>query len=215
MSSVVGTVFGEGGGEPFCKAISMLWYSRPTQQYRPTYHSVNNGPLKLAFGCGGGDGGGGGGSRSYRVALTPPAHPKQYRGCHLTLRPSFVTILHDSFRGGSRGQNTTMACPYSVSSRDEQERGLVKNCCNCDSVDGLVLQGKILCVGLWTVRGRWVISGLCREVPENWALLGYYAASSGNYIPTFRGNLLVLSKRVSLKVRPTGCRGQELPLLAV
>ena len=90
----------------------------------------------------------GGGSRSYRAALTPPAHPKQYRGCHLTLRPSFVTILHDSFGGGSRGQTTTMACPYNVSSRDEQRRRFVTNCSNCDSVDGLVLQGKILYVGL-------------------------------------------------------------------
>ena len=128
-------------------------------------------------------GAGVGGSRSYRAALTPPAHPKQYRGCHLTLRPSFVTILHDSFGGGSRGQNTTMACPYNVSSRDEQRSGFVTNCCSCDSIDGLVLHGKILYVGLWTGRaeGRCVISGLGRVVLKTGALLGYYAASSCNY----------------------------------
>jgi hypothetical protein len=28
-----------------------------------------------------------------------------------------------------------------------------------------------------------------REVDENSSLLGYYAASSGNLLPTFRGNL--------------------------
>ena len=31
-----------------------------------------------------------------------------------------------------------------------------------------------------------VISGFRREVDENWALLGRYAASSGNFLPTFR-----------------------------
>jgi hypothetical protein len=49
-----------------------------------------------------------------------------------------------------------------------------------------------------------VISGFCREAPENCAFLGYYAASSGNYLLTFRGNVLVLSKRVSLKIGPIG-----------
>jgi len=34
-----------------------------------------------------------------------------------------------------------------------------------------------------------VISGFRREVDENCALLGYYAASSGNFLPTFRNNL--------------------------
>jgi hypothetical protein len=34
-------------------------------------------------------------------------------------------------------------------------------------------------------------SGYCREVDENCTLLGYYAASSGNLLPTFRDNLLV------------------------
>jgi hypothetical protein len=32
--------------------------------------------------------------------------------------------------------------------------------------------------------------------PKNCALLGYYAASSGNFLPTFRDNLSVLSSRV-------------------
>jgi hypothetical protein len=34
-----------------------------------------------------------------------------------------------------------------------------------------------------------VISGLCREVRENCAFLGCFAASSGNSLPTFRDNL--------------------------
>ena len=33
--------------------------------------------------------------------------------------------------------------------------------------------------------------GFRREVDENWALLGYYAASSGNFLPTFRDILWV------------------------
>ena len=39
--------------------------------------------------------------------------------------------------------------------------------------------------------GRWMISGLRLEVDDSCALLGYYAASSGNFLPTFRDNLLV------------------------
>jgi hypothetical protein len=38
-----------------------------------------------------------------------------------------------------------------------------------------------------------VISGFCREVDENYSLLGYYAASGGNFLPTFRNNLSVPS----------------------
>jgi len=34
-----------------------------------------------------------------------------------------------------------------------------------------------------------VIAGFRREVDEKHALLGYYAASSGNFLPTFRNNL--------------------------
>jgi hypothetical protein len=34
-----------------------------------------------------------------------------------------------------------------------------------------------------------MVSGFRREVDDNCALLGYYAASSGNFLPTFRNNL--------------------------
>ena len=43
-----------------------------------------------------------------------------------------------------------------------------------------------------------VISGFRREVDENCALLGHYAASSGSYVPTFRDNLSVTSSRAFL-----------------
>jgi hypothetical protein len=45
-------------------------------------------------------------------------------------------------------------------------------------------------------------SGFRREVDENRALLGYYAASSGNSVPTFRYNLSVPFS--SVKVRKVG-----------
>jgi hypothetical protein len=38
-----------------------------------------------------------------------------------------------------------------------------------------------------------MISGFCRQVDENCILLSYYAASSGNFLPTFRNNLAVPS----------------------
>jgi hypothetical protein len=38
-----------------------------------------------------------------------------------------------------------------------------------------------------------VISGFPREVTEKGAILGYYAASDGNFLPTFRVNLSVQS----------------------
>jgi hypothetical protein len=41
-----------------------------------------------------------------------------------------------------------------------------------------------------------VISGLPRDVDEICALLGCYAASSGNPLPTFRDNVSVPSSRV-------------------
>jgi hypothetical protein len=41
-----------------------------------------------------------------------------------------------------------------------------------------------------------VTAGFRREVDENCALLGCYAASSGNSLPTFRDNLSVPSSRV-------------------
>jgi hypothetical protein len=43
-----------------------------------------------------------------------------------------------------------------------------------------------------------VISGFCCEVDEKCALLGHYAASSGNCLPTFRDILLVLSAKTNL-----------------
>jgi len=46
----------------------------------------------------------------------------------------------------------------------------------------------------------YVISGFHREVDENRALLGYYAARSGNFSPTFRDNLSVSS--YSLRNKP-------------
>jgi len=41
-----------------------------------------------------------------------------------------------------------------------------------------------------------VMLGFLRKVDENCALLGYYAASSGNSLPTFRNNLSVPTLRV-------------------
>jgi hypothetical protein len=40
-----------------------------------------------------------------------------------------------------------------------------------------------------------MISGFCREVYQNCGLLGYYAASSGNFLSTVRENLSVPSSR--------------------
>ena len=60
-----------------------------------------------------------------------------------------------------------------------------------------------------------VTSGFRREADENRALLGYYAASSGDFLPTFRANLSVPvfisqvgNDRLSRNV------GKKLPLLA-
>jgi hypothetical protein len=44
-----------------------------------------------------------------------------------------------------------------------------------------------------------VISGSSREVDENGTLLGYYAGSSGNFLPTFRDNLSVPSSTDALE----------------
>jgi hypothetical protein len=35
----------------------------------------------------------------------------------------------------------------------------------------------------------WMIAGFRRETDDNCALLGYYATSSGNFLPTFRDKL--------------------------
>jgi hypothetical protein len=52
-----------------------------------------------------------------------------------------------------------------------------------------------------------VTSGFSREADENCALLGYYAACSGNSLPTLRDKLSVPSSKVKglLKIRPKGC----------
>ena len=48
-----------------------------------------------------------------------------------------------------------------------------------------------------------VISGFRREVAENSTLLGYYAVSSDNFLPTFRNNLSVPSSAIkNLKRNP-------------
>jgi len=48
-----------------------------------------------------------------------------------------------------------------------------------------------------------MISGSRREADENCTIVGYYAESSSNFLPTFRDNLLGPSWR--LKMVPTGC----------
>jgi hypothetical protein len=50
-----------------------------------------------------------------------------------------------------------------------------------------------------------MISGFRREVDENCALLGYYAARSGNLLPTFRDNLSGPIFKGSLKMGSIGC----------
>jgi len=47
----------------------------------------------------------------------------------------------------------------------------------------------------------WVISRFRREVAENCALLGYYAASGGNILPTFRDSFCILDRSVVPKRR--------------
>ena len=49
-----------------------------------------------------------------------------------------------------------------------------------------------------------MISGFRRETDENCALLGYYAASSGNFSPKFRDNLSVPSSGFKILNRNVG-----------
>jgi len=51
------------------------------------------------------------------------------------------------------------------------------------------------------------ISGFRREAAENCALQGYYAASSGNFLPTFRDNFSVPSSgfKNPFRMGPTDC----------
>ena len=51
--------------------------------------------------------------------------------------------------------------------------------------------------------GLYMIAVFRREVDENSSLLGYYAASSGNLLPTFWGNLSAPSSGVVME--PIGC----------
>ena len=62
-----------------------------------------------------------------------------------------------------------------------------------------------MCIGL---RMR-VISGVRREAVENCALLSSYAASSGNFLPTFWDNLSLPPSRVNIRNVDN-----KLPLLA-
>ena len=50
-----------------------------------------------------------------------------------------------------------------------------------------------------------MISGFVREVDENCALLGYYAASSGNFLPTFTDNISVPSSGAKDPQGRIGC----------
>jgi hypothetical protein len=54
-----------------------------------------------------------------------------------------------------------------------------------------------------------LVSGFRREAPEICALLGYYAASSGKFLPTFRNNLSVpssgLKNWILLRMGPICC----------
>jgi hypothetical protein len=43
---------------------------------------------------------------------------------------------------------------------------------------------------IFQLRIFWVISSFSREVDENYALLGHYAARSGNFLPMFQDNLV-------------------------
>ena len=47
----------------------------------------------------------------------------------------------------------------------------------------------------------YVIRGFLRQVDKNRALLGYYSASSGNFLPTFRDNVSVPSLLTSPEER--------------
>jgi hypothetical protein len=56
-----------------------------------------------------------------------------------------------------------------------------------------------------------MISGFCHKVAENCALLGYYAASSGNFLMMFRDNLSVEDRTDRFSKNA----GKKLPVLAV
>jgi len=77
------------------------------------------------------------------------------------------------------------------------------------------------CNHMISITTAWMISGLHRKVDENWTLLGYYAASSGNSLPMFWYNLSVPSSvgknARPLKKGPINFPGnvcKELPIVA-
>jgi hypothetical protein len=62
---------------------------------------------------------------------------------------------------------------------------------------------------------KYVISGFRREVHEMCALLGHYAAHSGNTLPTFRGKLPVPSSSFEKCKKETSRNvGEDLALYA-
>jgi hypothetical protein len=63
--------------------------------------------------------------------------------------------------------------------------------------------------GIYTKRSS-MISGFCLDVDEICALLGYYAVSNGNPLPTFRDDVSVPSSRVTkYKKTPEQCRSHQ------
>jgi hypothetical protein len=52
---------------------------------------------------------------------------------------------------------------------------------------------------------RCVLLGFSCETDDNWALLSYYAASSGNLYPTLRDNQSCLFNSWTLVMEPIGC----------
>jgi len=64
---------------------------------------------------------------------------------------------------------------------------------------------RIVHVRVFEIRIPNLISGFRREVDENCALLGHYAASSGNSLPTFRANQSVPSSGVKNPKEESHC----------
>jgi hypothetical protein len=59
---------------------------------------------------------------------------------------------------------------------------------------------------LRTIKGKCKISGFRCEAEESCAVLGYYEASSGNFLQTFRDNLSAPSSRIkNPKITTTRC----------
>jgi hypothetical protein len=66
----------------------------------------------------------------------------------------------------------------------------------------------------------YVVSGFLSDVDKNLALLGYYAAQSGNFLPTYRPNISAPSSTVKILILENGTDrfsqnvGKKLPLCA-